>query len=293
MSIPAAAYARESERVRFAPYAECMDRDVVLVLRCPEESELSMLRPGSTFLSMLHFPTRVERAVRAISLDAIVDESGRRIVENLDMVAWNGTHEAFAQIRAHHPRFEPGPAAGARDVPWRRRRRRLGRPRLDAVRRPGAARTAGVGRRPRRRGDGRRRRPHTARGYMLTRLERTDLLIDATHRSDAATSVVPNPWLAALPEDAVVLELAADRTTSTLPRRSPRGSRASRMATSTGRPSRPTTPHGTSCRRRSRRSNVGVSSAATRGRACIRGRAWSCTGGNSSHCSARSSTAAG
>ena len=46
--------------------------------------------------------------------------------------------------------------------------------------------------------------------YLLSRLEATDLLIDATQRLDPTRPVVPNPWIAALPEDAVILDLAVD-----------------------------------------------------------------------------------
>jgi alanine dehydrogenase len=45
---------------------------------------------------------------------------------------------------------------------------------------------------------------------MLSRLERTDLLIDATKRPDPSHVVIPNEWLEALPQNAAVLDLAAD-----------------------------------------------------------------------------------
>jgi alanine dehydrogenase len=218
MSLPASAYALESDRVRFAPYAECMDQDLVAVLRCPSDAELSLLRPGSTFVSMLHFPTRPQRArrlldlgVHAISLDSIVDETGRRTVENLDMVAWNGTRAAFDRIRARHPRFEhPGRrplrvtclgagAVGGRAV---HAATRYGDPvlheRLAAAHVPGVEATvldADLTRHE---------------DYMASRLAVTDLLIDATHRADTSRPVIPNVWIAALPDDAVILDLAAD-----------------------------------------------------------------------------------
>ncbi len=218
MAIPPSAYRAASDRVRFGPYAECMDQDVVVVLRCPDERDLSTLRLGSIFVSMLHFPTRLERArtlaelgVHGIGLDSIVDETGRRSVENLDMVAWNGTREAFAQIRARHPRFEhPGRrplhvtclgagAVGGRAV---HASMRYGDPalhrRLADAAVPGVEATV-VDADLTRHED-----------YMLSLLSRTDLLIDATHRPDASLPVVPNRWLAALPEDAVILDLAAD-----------------------------------------------------------------------------------
>jgi alanine dehydrogenase len=46
--------------------------------------------------------------------------------------------------------------------------------------------------------------------YMLGRLEHTDLLIDATLRPDPSRPVVPNDWVAALPPDAVILDLSVD-----------------------------------------------------------------------------------
>jgi alanine dehydrogenase len=218
MGLPASSYAAASDHVRFAPYAECMQQDVVVVLRCPDDAELGMLRPGSVLLSMLHFPTRMRRArilldlgVHAVSLDAVVDEAGRRSVENLDMVAWNGTREAFRQIRLRHPNFEHpsrrplhitclgAGAVGGRAV---HAAMRYGDPELHA--RLATTDVPGV--------------EATVvdadltghEGYMLSRLATTDLLIDATHRRDASRAVIPNAWLAALPQDAVILDLAAD-----------------------------------------------------------------------------------
>ncbi len=45
---------------------------------------------------------------------------------------------------------------------------------------------------------------------MLSRLERTDVLVDATRRLDHTEPVIPNEWCEALPQHAVVLDLAAD-----------------------------------------------------------------------------------
>jgi alanine dehydrogenase len=195
-----------------------MDQDIVLVLRCPPDPDLAYLRPGSTFVSMLHYPTRRERAARlldlgvhAVSLDSIVNEVGRRSIENLDLVGWNGTREAFDQIRALHAGFahpERRPirvtclgagAVGGRAV---HAAMRYGDPmlhrRLVAAGVPGVEATvvdADLTHRER---------------YMRSRLSRTDLLIDATHRPDPSRPVVPNAWLSALPDEAVVLDLAAD-----------------------------------------------------------------------------------
>lgn len=41
-------------------------------------------------------------------------------------------------------------------------------------------------------------------------LESTDILVDATQRPDPTQPVIPNPWLAWLPEHAVLLDLSVD-----------------------------------------------------------------------------------
>ena len=110
--------------------------------------------------------------------------------------------------------------------------------------------------------------------YMLSRLETTDLLIDATHRLDPSLPVVPNAWISAVPEDAVILDLAArpvrprcEPTDHQGDRRDParRSERVRRRATSTGTCSTSTTRRGTSSPPRFRRGTGVPWSRATRG----------------------------
>jgi alanine dehydrogenase len=218
LPVPAAAYEAASTRARFASSAECYEADVVVVLRCPEPDRFALMRPGTVFVSMLHYPTRPERVqrladlgIRAVSLDAITDEHGRRTVENLEAVAWAGVREAFRQIQRQHPHF---------DHPSRRP---LHVTCLGSGAVGGHAVHAAT-----RYGDHRLREALVASNvpgvevtvvdfdltwhedYMLARLETTDLLVDATHRQDPSRPVVPNEWLAALAPDAVILDLSAD-----------------------------------------------------------------------------------
>lgn len=211
-------YTLASGRVRVGSHRECLEQDVVLVLRCPEPEDLRRLRPGAVLISMLHYSTRPERTalladrgVRAVSLDAITDGAGRRLVENLEAVAWNGVRAAFREIQRRHPNF---------DHPSRRP---LHVTCLGAGGVGGWAVLAAT-----RYGDPQLRESLVASSvpgvevtvvdfdltwhedYMLDRLERTDLLIDATKRADASRPVVPNGWLEALPADAVLLDLACD-----------------------------------------------------------------------------------
>lgn len=218
MDLQPADYASIDPRVRFATYREVFDQDVVVVIRCPDEEVIRWMRPGAMLVSMLHFPTRPwrirlldELGIGGLSLESVTDDAGRRLVENLQAVGWNGVEAAFKELAATHEDFShPG-------------RRPLRVTCLGSGAVGGYATHAAT-----RYGDPHLREELVARDvpgvevtvvdfdltrhedYMLDRLARTDLLIDATHRIDPSTPVVRNAWLAALPADAVVLDLASD-----------------------------------------------------------------------------------
>jgi alanine dehydrogenase len=218
MGIPIERYLGVGHRVRVAPHDECIGQDVVVVLRCPDQTDLAALHPGALLLTMLHARTRPERVealavreARGVSLDAVADDTGGRLVENLEAVGWTGVREAFRQIRRSHPHFEhPGRrplhvtclGAGAVGGHAVRAATRYGDPELReamvAKDVPGVEVTV-VDFDLTRHED-----------YMLVRLASTDLLVDATQRQDASVPVIPNRWLAALSPDAVLLDLACD-----------------------------------------------------------------------------------
>ncbi|MGZ8580874.1 MAG: hypothetical protein ACXWW9_06275 [Actinomycetota bacterium] len=212
------AYIAASPKVRFADYDEVLASDIVTVIRCPDETALRSMRSGALLITMLHYPTRRRRTrlvadlgLHAISLDGVVDDLGRRQVEYLEAVGWNGVRLAFVELaRMHlhfaHPSRRPlrvtclgAGAVGAHAV---RAATRYGDPELRAE--LAASDVPGV--------------EVTVvdfdltrhKDYLLGRLEVSDLLIDATQRLDATRPIVPNPWIAALPPDAVILDLAVD-----------------------------------------------------------------------------------
>ena len=84
----------------------------------PLAKAIRAMRPGALLVSMLHYPTRPKRTamiagrgLRAVSLDSIVDDLGRRLIENLESVGWNGVRAAFEQLEQMHDRFaDPGRA---------------------------------------------------------------------------------------------------------------------------------------------------------------------------------------
>ena len=95
---------------RFVSYQEVFKQQNVLVLRCPANEDLKMMEPGSCLISMLHYPTRPQRVellrsleIEAVSLDSLKDDSGRRMIENLRSVAWNGLEAGFQVLLRTYP----------------------------------------------------------------------------------------------------------------------------------------------------------------------------------------------
>ncbi|NLG71180.1 MAG: hypothetical protein GX495_03920 [Chloroflexi bacterium] len=220
MNYSAADYKKLAPQVEFVSHEETYAQDYVLVLRCPGDEDLALLRPGACLISMLHYPTRPDRVeflrslkVEAISLDSVKDDNGRRLVENLRAVAWNGVEVAFQVLRSIYP--SPGFESPDRD-PIRVTLLGSGAVGMQVAQ-------AAV-----RYGDEGVWRDLAARGvpgvqvtvvdydttrfekYMLPVLAQTDLLIDATQRPDPSRPVIPNSWVAYLPAHAVLLDLSVD-----------------------------------------------------------------------------------
>lgn len=204
--------------VRFVERQEVYRQDYVVVLRCPSDELLKQLKPGACLIAMLHFPTRPERVkllrdrqVEAISLDSLKDDSGRRIVENLRAVGWNGMEVAFKVLGKLRPDFED-PGRGPIRVSL------LGAGAVGVHVLQAASRYANVALRHRL---FQANVPGTivqALDYDITNhaaimreiLAQTDILVDATQRPDTSKPVIPNNWIAELPERAVMVDLSVD-----------------------------------------------------------------------------------
>ncbi|MCJ7536660.1 MAG: hypothetical protein MUO57_14125, partial [Anaerolineales bacterium] len=184
------------------------------------EELVRMIKPGACLISMLHFPTRPQRVallnkqgVHAISLDSIKDDSKRRLVENLPSVAWNGMHISMEALKDVYP--GPGfehpqrPAlrvtlvgAGAVGKHVLQAAVSYGDPQfrqkmfLEDV--PGVM--------------------VQVIDYDLTKhadiireiFSNTDILVDATQRPEPSQPVIPNAWIAWLPEHAIITDLSVD-----------------------------------------------------------------------------------
>jgi len=212
--------------VRFGSHEEVYRQSYVLVLRSPSDDELRLLQPGACLLSMLHYPTRPDRVallrslkLEAVSLDSIKDDTGRRLVENLKSVAWNGVRVAMQTLESLYP--DPG-----FESPQRRPLRvtLLGSGAVGTHVVPAAIRYADQELRSRLVASGVPGVQVTVvdyditghKSYMKEILQQTDLLVDATQRPDPSRPVIPNDWIAFLPEYAVILDLSVDPYNATV-----------------------------------------------------------------------------
>ena len=106
-------YKRASLNMHICNREQAFQKDVSIILRSPKPEEFDLVKPGSTLISMLHYPTRsnrlaqlIEHDIKSISLDSIVNDSGIRLVENMKAVAWNGLEAAFDWLEMQWPGLE-------------------------------------------------------------------------------------------------------------------------------------------------------------------------------------------
>lgn len=220
MGLSEADYLAAAPEIRFAPLEEIYAQDVVLVLRYPGDDKVRWMRPGACLVSMLHYPTRPhrvaflrEQGIQAISLDSIKDDVGRRLVENLTAVGWNGVETAFQTLARNYP------------VPGMEDRERnpikvtvLGAGAVGMFAIQAAVRYGNQGTWKHMAAIGATGVQVTAVEYDLTNhatimhqiLKYTDILIDATQRPDTSKPIIPNEWIGVMRPYAVLLDLSVD-----------------------------------------------------------------------------------
>ncbi len=211
-------YKQANPNIHQCSREEAFQQDLVIILRSPHMDEFKLLKKGAILLSMLHYPTRPKRVallkelgIRAISMDSIANDDNIRLVENMKAVAWNGLEAAFGVLEKRWPglvRPDGQPIqtlilgtgmVGKHAVDAATKLGNVERNNAHmAAKGPGALAIA-VGRNV------------TSQPATVEKLFRqADILVDATQRRDSSKPVVPNEWLAWLPEHAVVVDLAVD-----------------------------------------------------------------------------------
>lgn len=212
-------YKQANPDIHLCGREEVYQHDVVMVLRSPKPEEFQLLKPGATLISMLHFPTRPIRIARlqkhdikAISLDSITNDDNIRMVENMKAVAWNGLEAAFdwldKQVWPGLVRPDNKPiqvliiGTGMVGKHAIEAATKLGNIERNndhiASNGPGAA-AVSIG-----------RNISSNASTMESLFSQADILVDATQRRNPSVPVVPNDWIAWLPEHAVLVDLSVD-----------------------------------------------------------------------------------
>ncbi|MGD8406384.1 MAG: hypothetical protein PVJ21_22195 [Anaerolineales bacterium] len=213
-------YKQLAPNVQFVSHEEVYQKQFVLVLRCPSNDDLKLLQPGTCLMSMLHYPTRPQRVdllkslgIEAISLDSLKDHTGRRLLENLQAVAWNGLEVGFQILHRTYP--SPGLESEARES-IQATIIGIGAVGMHAVQ--AASRYGDKKLWQTLAGRGVPGVQVTAVDYDLTDheipmekiLSHTDILVDSTQRPDLSKIVIPNEWIGLMPEHAVLVDLSVD-----------------------------------------------------------------------------------
>ncbi|MCB0118413.1 MAG: hypothetical protein KDD72_05255 [Anaerolineales bacterium] len=211
-------YKRASQNVFKCTREEAFQKDVVIILRSPKHDEFKLVRPGATLITMLHYPTRPKRVallqelgIKSISLDSIINDNNIRMVENMKAVAWNGLEAAYDWLEKRwtnltRPDKKPIQAliigSGMVGKHAIEAATKLGNTERNtdhiASGGPGAVALT----------IGRNISPNPDSMKML--MQQADILVDASQRRDASQPVIPNEWIAWLPEHAVIVDLAVD-----------------------------------------------------------------------------------
>jgi alanine dehydrogenase len=211
-------YARGSAYVFRDTRANVFQKNYVMVLRSPKLEEYHLLRPGSCLISMLHYPTRPKRiqllqelGVSSISLDSIVNDHNIRMVEDMKAVAWNGLEVAFDELEKLWPGLIRPDGKPVKVLVLGTGM--VGKHAVDAATKLGNIE---------------RNNDHIAAGgegsiatvvgrsvthnplIMQELFSQTDILVDAAQRRDPSRPVVPNAWIACLPEHAIITDLSVD-----------------------------------------------------------------------------------
>lgn len=211
-------YKLASPNVYMCGREEAFNQDVSIILRSPKPEEFDLIKPGSTLISMLHYPTRSnrlvimqERDIKSISLDSIVNDSGIRLVENMKAVAWNGLEAAFDWLEKQWPSLERPDRkpiqvlilgtgmVGKHAIEAATKLGNVERNSDHIAEKGSGAIAVCVGRNL-------SSNPVT----MEQLIRQCDILVDATQRRDTSKPVIPNEWIAWLPEHAVIADLAVD-----------------------------------------------------------------------------------
>lgn len=216
MGFTAEDYTAVNPGIKFVSHQEVYKKDMVVVLRTPEEQEIRMMKRGAVLVSMLHYDTRPlrnkllqEQGIIPFSMDSMTDDKNNRMLVNYRGTSRSGVRVAFNQLKKRMPDFYSpsrrpiyitiiGMGAVALNAA------KAFEEFSDAEFFYKNKEVAGVVIRmlP--------RNITKDKELLKAILKETDILVDASKRMDPSEIIVPNSFIDLMPEYAIILDLSAD-----------------------------------------------------------------------------------
>lgn len=208
-------YLEENNNIQFVSAEDIYQKDLIIILKMPEISELNKLKDGCSLFTMCHYSTRpayVElfknKNIFAFSMDGIVDDYGKRLFVDYFRTAFNGSKLAFEELKKSYDYFYSNDrlpiyitilGVGMVAQNCAKSFEILGDEAFLDKNIPGVIMQM---------------LPRTItnnEAVLATLLKQTDILVDATKRVEIDKYVVKNELLANLPKHSIILDITADR----------------------------------------------------------------------------------
>ncbi|BEP30153.1 Rossmann-fold NAD(P)-binding domain-containing protein [Helicovermis profundi] len=208
-------YLEKNNEIKFSSRKDIFSKDVVIVLRTPEEYELNNMKKGSVLISMLHYHTRERRnkfikklGISAFSMDSMVDDHGKRVVVNSYGTAFNGANIALNELEKKNVQMKVNndkpinvSVIGVGDIGLAVAKafKNLSNERMKSISNYNGLKITMF-----------TRSITSNENILKNELRSTDILVDASSRDDTSKSIISNVMINELSEYAVILDITAD-----------------------------------------------------------------------------------
>jgi len=208
-------YLKENNNIQFVSTDDVYQKDLIIILKMPELSELEKFKDGCSLFTMCHYTTRPayidlfkRKNIFTFSMDGIVDDYGKRLFVDYFRTAFNGSKLAFEELKKSYdcfysinrkPIYITILGVGMVAQNCAKSFEILGDEAFLDKNIPGVIMQL---------------LPRTItnnEAVMATLLKQTDILVDATKRVENDKYVVKNEMLAYLPKHSIILDITADR----------------------------------------------------------------------------------
>lgn len=207
-------YLKENNHINFVKRDKVLSKDVVVVLRTPENEELKKMIPGSILVSMLHYTTRESRnmlmkklGIISFSMDSMVDDDNRRVVVNYYGTSFNGAQKALNRLEVNlknkslnRPINVVIIGMGIIGLTVAQAFKDLSNKRFYKLKEEyGGLKITFL------------TRSLTGKSNLFSdELKEADILVDASSRKDTSKYIVTNQYLKELPSHSIILDITAD-----------------------------------------------------------------------------------